>query len=277
MATLDDKLLGEKLHYYCSSSEDEDEPGPSGPPPPPADGGNTVNTGPKGVIKDWQRYKQLETEKREEMEAERIALAKKLSMTCRTDREDQEAKERERKAQEEIDALIDEEGEFLRDYMKKRMEELLEQNMSTKRNFGKIVDLYSDDDFLNAVDQEAKNVIVVIFIAEQDAPGCEAVYGCLTNIAKDYDHIKFCRIFASTAGLSNAFKDKGVPAILAYKSGEQIISLIRITDTLGDDFFADDLEGFLVDHGVLHDRKLIPDKIRGPAAHAGHESSDEES
>ena len=23
MATLDDKLLGEKLHYYCSSSEDE--------------------------------------------------------------------------------------------------------------------------------------------------------------------------------------------------------------------------------------------------------------
>jgi hypothetical protein len=25
MATLDDKLLGEKLHYYCSSSEDEGE------------------------------------------------------------------------------------------------------------------------------------------------------------------------------------------------------------------------------------------------------------
>lgn len=25
MATLDDRLLGEKLQYYCSSSEDEDE------------------------------------------------------------------------------------------------------------------------------------------------------------------------------------------------------------------------------------------------------------
>ena len=25
MATLDDKLMGEKLHYYCSSSEDEDD------------------------------------------------------------------------------------------------------------------------------------------------------------------------------------------------------------------------------------------------------------
>ena len=25
MATLEDRILGEKLHYYCSSSEDEDE------------------------------------------------------------------------------------------------------------------------------------------------------------------------------------------------------------------------------------------------------------
>ena len=30
MATLDDKLLGEKLHYYCSSSEDEGGAGDSG-------------------------------------------------------------------------------------------------------------------------------------------------------------------------------------------------------------------------------------------------------
>lgn len=28
MSTLDDKLLGEKTHYYCSSSEDEDETAP---------------------------------------------------------------------------------------------------------------------------------------------------------------------------------------------------------------------------------------------------------
>ena len=30
MATLDDKLLGEKLHYYCSSSEDEGGSGDEG-------------------------------------------------------------------------------------------------------------------------------------------------------------------------------------------------------------------------------------------------------
>ena len=36
MATLDDKLMGEKLHYYCSSSEDEDEQEPA---PQPEEGG----------------------------------------------------------------------------------------------------------------------------------------------------------------------------------------------------------------------------------------------
>ncbi|KAF0313284.1 Phosducin-like protein [Amphibalanus amphitrite] len=56
MATLDDKLLGEKLHYYCSSSEDEAgaadsdhdpaEDGADGapaPPPPQAWSGAAAN------------------------------------------------------------------------------------------------------------------------------------------------------------------------------------------------------------------------------------------
>lgn len=85
MATLDDKLMGEKLHYYCSSSEDEDdapkfvkegdEVVPLQNPGPRA---NQANTGPKGVIEDARRYKQLEAEKRAENEKERLALAKKI-------------------------------------------------------------------------------------------------------------------------------------------------------------------------------------------------------
>jgi len=280
---MDDKLLGEKPHYYCSSSEDEDEqPGPSvaAPPPPTAGaGGGVTNTGPKGVIQDWQRFKQLEAEKRAEDEAERVALMKKLSMSCRTDAEDVEARERERKAQEEMDNLFDEDDEFLKDFMRKRMEEIMDKNVSTKPAYGKVVDLQDDGHFLQAVDNVEKNVVVVVYLTDEQAPGCDAIDGCLVNIAKDYDHIKFCRLRVSAVAgcLSSRFKDKGVPAILAYKGGEQIISLIRITDKLGEDFFADDLEGFLVDHGVLHDRKLLPaNRIRGPAKHADHSLSDDE-
>ena len=41
-------------------------------------------TGPKGVIKDYQRFKQLERERREEQKEELQVLAKKFSLTCRT-------------------------------------------------------------------------------------------------------------------------------------------------------------------------------------------------
>ena len=57
--------------------------------PPPGVPGGAVNTGPKGVVADWRRFKQLEAEKRAEDNAERIALMKKLSLSCRTDAEDQ--------------------------------------------------------------------------------------------------------------------------------------------------------------------------------------------
>ena len=119
MATLDDKLLGEKLHYYCSSSsesEPEDEDGEKSDQPASLDPTTTTRqwdgtscnvlmqthsdvllfffftvffltcqqTGPKGVIKDYQRFKQLERERREEQKEELQVLAKKFSLTCRT-------------------------------------------------------------------------------------------------------------------------------------------------------------------------------------------------
>lgn len=36
------------------------------------------------MIEDWRRFKQLETEKREEQDKEKKALIKKLTMTCRS-------------------------------------------------------------------------------------------------------------------------------------------------------------------------------------------------
>ena len=41
-------------------------------------------TGPKGVIRDWQRFKQLEAERRQQQDQERLALAKKLAVTTRS-------------------------------------------------------------------------------------------------------------------------------------------------------------------------------------------------
>jgi len=275
MATLDDKLLGEKLHYYCSSSEDEgpdddsdhgaDNRGgaqPRAPPPPPPmeAGGGTANTGPKGVMKDWQRFKQLETEKREEAELEKMALAKKLSLTCRSEREDKEAKKKEDELDAEFEALM--EDGFLETYMQKRMEELMQKTQNIKK-FGKLVEIPNGDSFLHHVDGEDKNVTVIILLYELGVESCDTMKGCLSCLASEYLSVKFCSILSSSAGLSKHFKVSGVPALLVYKAGQLCGSFVRLTDQLGEDFYSNDVEQFLVEHGMLPDKEAQPSIIRG--------------
>ncbi|XP_076047034.1 phosducin-like protein 1 [Oratosquilla oratoria] len=290
MATLDDRLLGEKLQYYVSSSEDEDddddeenserEKGKSSlrgasilqPAPDIKDWeGSSTNTGPKGVLKDWQRYKQLETEKRKEQEREKIELAKKLSLSCRSHLEDEKEKEKQRKEEEgeEVDRLIDE--AILRQYIAKRMEEMM-GNVSLRAQFGRLLDLDNGEDFLAAVDQEKKDVTVIIHIYEKGAAGCEAMTGCLRCLSEEYPNVKFCQLLAAKAGVSAHFQVTGVPALLVYKGGQMVGNFVALTGEFGDDFYATDVESFLIEHGMLMDKTLVPSVIRN----SGKETKDDE-
>lgn len=283
MATLDDKLLGEKLHYYCSSSEDEggesgDEDGGRGEAGAPAKEPVTRfhpatepgqhNTGPKGVLTDWRRYKQLETERREEAEVEKLALAKKLCLNARTGAEDDKAKADEAKLEAEMDALMDD--DFLESYMSRRMQEMMAGANQAKK-FGAVVELRDADAFLMQIEGEDKTVTVVIMIYEPGAEGCAAMAGCIECLAADYRTVKFCRILSTAAGLSKHFKAEGVPALLVYKADQLVGRFVRMTDQLGTDFFAPDVESVLCEHGLLPDREAVPTRIRGPA---GGEESD---
>lgn len=273
MATLEDRILGEKLQYYCSSSESEDESGEQerendrgdsrpgsvrGPScvtrPEMRDWeGSSVNTGPKGVLKDWQRFKQLETEKREAQERERLELIKKLSLTCKSDL-DAEKKEEETIEKEIEEALED---DFLKEYMQKRMQEMMSQ-VNSRPQFGKLIHLKDGQEFLDAVDKEKMGVTVITHIYADGIPGCEAMNGCLRCLAPEYPQVKFCIVEASSAGMSRHFEHKGVPALLIYKNGSLIGNFVRLTDEFGDDFFAVDVESFLVEHGFLPDQTLVP-------------------
>ncbi|XP_011867368.1 PREDICTED: phosducin-like protein [Vollenhovia emeryi] len=269
MSTLEDKILGEKLHYYCSSSSSEDEGNDSADSDKECDDvkytddasqysvpsysewvGTSSNTGPKGVIKDWQRYKQLEAEKRESQEKERLKLIKKLSLTCRSALDEEKEKETD---PELADLLAD---EFLLEYQRQRMKEMLAE--TKKLYFGKVVDLENTDQFLQAVDGEDKSVIVVVHIYEDNVAGCEAMNGCLITLAEEYPSVKFCRILGSIAGLSKQFKKYGVPTLLVYKNGQVIGNFVHVTDHLGLDFYSSDVEAFLIEHGILADKNCIP-------------------
>nr|XP_036670419.1 phosducin-like protein [Drosophila suzukii] len=274
MATLEDKLLGEKLEYYCSSSEGEDngdegddskgasgksrssgltiDTNPDAAPPGGFRQQGSTNTGPKGVVKDWQRFKQLEAERRDETERQRLALAKKLTITSATSAEDEE-----RKRQEELDSELDElmSEEFLQQYQKQRMAEMLRQT-GHHQQFGQVQQLTSHGEFLECVEQENKHTTIIIHIYERQLAACTTLNKCLDSLASDYPSIKFAKICSSVAGMSRDFRTKGLPALLVYKAQAVIGNFVRLTDDLSDDFFASDVESFLIEHGILVDRAL---------------------
>lgn len=289
MATLEDKILGNKLENYCSSSEDEDEGGyedacgesTAGTSAPPAGAtfykndekwtGSSANTGPKGVIKDWQRFKQLETEKNEEKERERLQLMKKLSITANTSAEDKQQRDQDTFDAELAELLSD---DTLLEFQRQRMCEMM-QRCGQQQQFGKIIALNNGDDFLNAVDKEGALTSVIIHIYENHLTACKVMNKCLITLAEEYPQVKFCKIFGSVAGLSKDFKSGGIPALLVYKAGNLIGNFVRVSDELGgDDFFASDVESFLIEHGMLPDKSHAPVIVNGIAASA--DSSDDD-
>ncbi|XP_046334594.2 phosducin-like protein isoform X2 [Haliotis rufescens] len=272
--SLDDKLLGEKTHYYCSSSEGEEESDSENSPVEAEilkqDQTNTdinsyqgtcVNTGPKGVIRDWREFKQLETEKKEGQEAQKQKLVTKLSLTCRSYLNDQSEKTKDETFLEELTEIED---EFLQQYRERRMEEM-RKIFENRPKFGKVIPL-SAGELLTAVDNEKSQVTVIILIYEENSPACEAMNGCLMCLAQEYPSVKFCKIQASAATLSGNFAANGVPALLIYRNKELIGNYIRLSDEFGEDFFASDIESFLQEHGMLPAEEIlggVRDKITG--------------
>lgn len=260
MATLEDKILGNKVHNYCSSSEDEgdDEVEVAAEPKLTPDTthwtGSAENTGPKGVINDWQRYKQLENEKREEKEREKLQLLKSLSITSKTKAEDDLLKEEEELDPEIRDLMRD---EMLLQFQKQRMVEMM-ANSAKPSTFKHVFNLSTGDDFLNAVDKEAKYTTVIIHIHENQVKACRTMNTCIETLAMEYPQVKFCRMLSSCAGMSRNFKRGGVPALLVYKAGQMIGNFVRLSDEFGDDFFPSDVESFLIEHAMIEDRSCVP-------------------
>jgi len=200
-----------------------------------------------------------------------MALAKRLALTCRTEKEEQVARAKEEAVDLELEALLDD--DFLESYMARRMREMMSKTNTTKK-FGQLFNWITGEELLNQVDGEDPSVSVVVMVYENGAEGCSALQGCLECLAKDYLTIKFAKILSSAAGLSKHFKDSGVPALLVYKGGQLLASFVRLTDQLGTDFFAPDVESLLSEHGLLPDRDAVQSIIRGPAVHNDGNDSD---
>ncbi|KAA0719750.1 Phosducin-like protein [Triplophysa tibetana] len=246
MTTLDDKILGEKLQYYYSSSEDEESDHEEEENASKtirdqevldveidysADG-SSVNTGPKGVINDWRKFKQLENEQRMEQQKEMERLVKKLSMTCKSHLDEEAEREKQKKLQDKIAGKMtlrvdedeeddDDDESFLQQYRLQRMEEMRRQLCGGQR-FEKVIDIPSGEEFLRAIDEEGKNTLVLVHIYEPEVPACQAMEGSLLCLALQYPMVKFCKVSGSAVGTSALFRTSALPALLLYRGGELV-------------------------------------------------------
>ncbi|TGZ75255.1 hypothetical protein CRM22_000485 [Opisthorchis felineus] len=264
--SFDDRLLGEKVNNYCSSSEDEGQDGEGDEEPSsqmlPEPGASSIpqpgfskqpQTGPKGVLSDYKQYKALERLKEEQKEQELIEAAKKNTLISQTHAEECVTKMQDLAVSDVLESL-DDDDEFIALYRQNRMREL---KMALERLpvFGTVYTLTSSN-FVQEIDSTDPSVTVVVHIYEPDNSACRKVNDYLETLCTEYPHVRFCRIQASNAHLSYQFSRSGVPAIVVYKRGEVIGNMLRIDRDLGNEFYASDLENFLVERGFLPDKTI---------------------
>lgn len=252
MQMMDEFDNSRKDNYVSSSDEDNvsgddrsssDTRSKARPPmvrgDPPTRSG--AKTGPKGVIRDYEHYKEL----REQEEAWKTQQHQKRQSSK------QQPVQPIKQGRDEVPVL--ESDPFLQEYKEKRIREMqaaAAKSGQKEKRFGSLIHV-SASTFLSAVDNESSSVYVVVHIYDESVDGCSALNGCLTCLASQYTQTKFCRLLASDAPVSHHFKSDGLPALLVYRGGQLIGNFIRVCDQLGDDFYASDVEKFLVDHECL--------------------------
>uniref|UniRef100_UPI00398F6D0F phosducin b n=1 Tax=Pristiophorus japonicus TaxID=55135 RepID=UPI00398F6D0F len=215
-----------------------------------------TNTGPKGVINDWRKFK-LETEDHETTASNKKQLLRQLSSPYRSpDNEVKDTREKfcRKMSVQEYEMIQSKEDETcLRRYRKQCMRDM-HQQLSFGPQFGVVYDLENGEQFLEVVEKELKKTTVIVHVYEDRVKGCDSLINCLTCLAMEYPLVKFCQIKASNTGTGDRFSDNILPAMLVYKAGELIGNFVHITEQLGEEFFAVDVESFLNEYGLLPER-----------------------
>lgn len=205
-----------------------------------------TQTGPKGVINDWRRFK-LESMDHENLPPAKRELLRQMSRP--------EERGVRKVSLQEYELLKEDDETGLKHYRKKCMVEMHEK-LSFGPKFEGVHDLDSGDAFLEVIEKEHHSTVVVVHIYKNGVKGCEELNNCLDCLATEHPTVKFCRIDAVATGASERFSDELLPTLLVYKAGELIGNFLACTQHLTGEFFATDVEAFLNGYGLLPEKEL---------------------
>lgn len=250
MSTIEEKLLDGPRIHYCEAGDDDVRPREDGDDGqdssqkndarslftrPPTDeeerleqldhvrwrSSGSTNTGPKGVIEDY----------------------KKRSLSSKETQKKNEVEELEAEFQE----LLNDDS-ILKEYISKRISQSIQTSTPT---FGQIYHLQTGTQLLDAIDKENPNVLVIVHIYTRYSRSCSNLNKCLEELANELKHIKFVTLDASVTALSGNFKENGVPALLAYRKGDLVKSLVQLEELLDKNFDSVQVKELLLENGLV--------------------------
>jgi len=247
----DDEDVGDDLPYVAYPSQ----PITNDKPPVIRRGGG--NTGAKGVLADYADAKRQERDNRERDKRATMEMIERMAFTVnnRVDHKPQEQKDYEDE---------DDEDEFMKEYRRKRIEEMQQAQRPT---FGYLRAIDSAE-YVDAIDGEKKDVFVVIHLYKNEIRECILLNHILQNLAIKYPYVKFLKIVSTEAKAD--YSDVGLPTLLVYQGGELMQRWVPVTVKLGKNFEQGDVELLLakakiiksasIDKtGLLHKPKALND------------------
>ncbi|XP_035503623.1 phosducin b isoform X2 [Scophthalmus maximus] len=202
---------------------------------------NVTQTGPKGVINDWRRFK-LESMDQENLPSAKKELLRQMSSPHKM-------------SVQEYELLKEEDEGCLKKYRRRCMQEMHDK-LSFGPRFEGVHDLDSGEAFLEVIEKEHHTTMVVVHIYKVGVKGCEELNTCLDCLATEYPSVKFCRIDAVASGAAERFSDEVLPTLLVYKAGELLGNFLACTQHLNEEFFATDVEAFLNSYGLLPEKEV---------------------
>lgn len=178
---------------------------------------SSVNTGPKGVIEDYR---------------------KKKSLNNKPDQVDD--------LDAEFQNLLNDDS-ILEEFISKRISKDTKEDLPT---FGYVRRLQTGVELLDAIDKEHKNVLVIVHLYTKYSRSCNNMNHHLHELATQLNHIKFVTLDASATALSGNFKENAVPALLAYRGGDLVKSLIQVDELMDKNFDSQQIKELLIDHNL---------------------------
>lgn len=124
------------------------------------------------------------------------------------------------------------------------------QGRSYRPKFGSVKFISNGWTLLQEIDDEVKEVLVIVHIFRKFSHTCSRMNRHLETFAAKHGYIKILAIEAQIAGLSHKFATHGVPALLAYQGGELMNSLIGLEEKLDQDFTLEDVIKLLKENKI---------------------------